>query len=109
LLGIDRKTARYVWTAIALLSFVWVLYLIRITLFIFVVALLFAYLLYPLVNVLERRLPGRSKVPALTVVYLALVGVLIAMGTVVGSRVAQEANALGARPQRFRSSPIPAP
>jgi predicted PurR-regulated permease PerM len=96
LLGIDRKAARYVWTAIVLLVFVWLLYLIRTTLFIFIVALLFAYLLYPVVNVLERRLPGRSKVPALTVVYLTLVGALIAVGMLVGSRIAEEANALGA-------------
>jgi len=44
------------------------LYLIRETLFIFFVALLFAYLLWPLVKLLDRRLPGRSKVLALTLV-----------------------------------------
>jgi len=52
-------------------------YRIRETLFIFVVALLFAYLLWPLVQYLDRRLPGRSKVLALTLVYLLLVGFLI--------------------------------
>ena len=75
-------------------SLVGLLYLIRETLFIFVVALLFAYLLWPLVKVLDRRLPGRSKVPALTLVYLALVGFLIVVGFAIGSRIVQQANSL---------------
>jgi predicted PurR-regulated permease PerM len=97
LLGLDAKAARYSWTAVFVFGVIWLLYLIRDTVFIFVVALLFAYLLWPLVNLLERRLPGRSKVPALTVVYLALVGILIVVGIVVGSHVVQEANALAAK------------
>ena len=56
------------------------IYLIRETLFIFAAALLFAYLLWPLVNYLDERLPGVSRVPALTIVYLSLVAVLIAIG-----------------------------
>jgi len=73
------------------------LYLIRETLFIFVGALLFAYLLWPLVELLDRRLPGRSKVPALTLVYLSIVGFLIVVGIALGSRVVQQANLLTAR------------
>ena len=49
LLGLDRGAARYTWTAVFILLAVGLLYLIRETLFIFVVALLFAYLLWPLV------------------------------------------------------------
>jgi predicted PurR-regulated permease PerM len=97
LLGLDRNAARYVWTAVFVLFAVYLLYLIRDTLFIFVVALLFAYLLWPLVNLLDRHLPGRSRTLALPFVYLALVGALIAIGIVVGSRVVQDANALAAR------------
>ncbi|MGD1105375.1 MAG: AI-2E family transporter [Terriglobia bacterium] len=97
MLGLDRHAARYTWTAVCVLLLVELLYLIRETLVIFVVALLFAYLLWPLVKVLDRRLPGRSKVPALTLVYLSLVGILIVMGIALGSRVVQQANALAAR------------
>ena len=61
LLGLDRNAARYTWTAVFILLLVGLLYLIRETLFIFVVALLFAYLLWPLVKLLDRRLPGRSR------------------------------------------------
>ena len=97
MLGLDRNAARYTWTAIFILLLVGLLYFIRETLFIFVVALLFAYLLWPLVKFLDRRLPGRSKVLALTLVYLALVGFLIVVGIAVGSRVVQQANALAVR------------
>jgi predicted PurR-regulated permease PerM len=97
LFGLDRRAARYTWTAVFILLLVGLLYLIRETLFIFVVALLFAYLLWPLVKLLDRRLPGRSKVLALTLVYLSLVGFLIVIGIAIGSRVVQQANALAAR------------
>ena len=45
LLGFDCGAARYTWTAVVVLLLVGLLYLLRETLFIFVVALLFAYLL----------------------------------------------------------------
>ena len=95
--GLDRHAARYTWTAVFIILLVGLLYLLRETLLIFVVALLFAYLLWPLVKLLDRRLPGRSKVLALTLVYLLLVGFLILIGIAIGSRVVQQANALAAR------------
>ncbi|MGO8816555.1 MAG: AI-2E family transporter [Terriglobia bacterium] len=113
MLGLDRNAARYTWTAVFVLLMVGLLYRIRETLFIFVVALLFAYLLWPLVKLLDRRLPGQSRALALTLVYLALVGVLIVVGFAIGSRVVQQANALATRlPElltRFQpTSPPPA-
>jgi predicted PurR-regulated permease PerM len=97
LLGLDRSAARYTWTVIFALLLVDLVYRIRETMFIFVVALLLAYLLWPLVNFLDRWLPGRSKVLALTLVYLALVGFLIFIGFAIGSRVVEQANALAVR------------
>lgn len=97
MLGIETRTARYAWTIILVLLLVGSLYLIRQTLFIFVVALLFAYLLWPLVNFLDRRLPGRSKIPSLTIVYLLLLSIIIGVGMEIGSRVAAQANALAGR------------
>ena len=97
MLGLNRTAARYTWTVVFVLLLVGLLYRLRETLFIFVVALLFAYLLWPLVRFLDRRLPGRSMVFALTLVYLALVGFLIVVGIAVGSRVVQQANALATR------------
>jgi predicted PurR-regulated permease PerM len=95
--GLDRRAASYTWTVLLILLLVAVVYLIRETLFVFALALLFSYLLWPLVHYLDRRLPGRSKLPALAIVYLSLVGLLILGGIAVGSRVLLEANALAAR------------
>jgi len=96
-LGLDRRTASYTWTVVFILLLLRVVYLIRETLFIFVVALLFAYLLWPLVKFLDRWLPGRSKALALGIVYLSLIGLLIVIGIAVGSRVVLQANALATR------------
>jgi predicted PurR-regulated permease PerM len=97
MLGLDLKVARYAWTVVLVILLIGLVYLIGQTLFIFTVALLFAYLLWPIVNFLDKRLPGRSKVPSLTIVYLALIAVLIVIGIEVGSRIVVQANAFGAR------------
>jgi len=97
MLGVDARVARYTWTVLLILLLAGVVYLIGQTLFIFVVALLFAYLLWPLVHFLDRRLPGRSKLPSLAIVYLALIGIFAVAGVEIGSRIVVQANALGAR------------
>ncbi len=97
MLGIDTRIARYTWTVLLIFLLVGMVYLIKQTLFIFVVALLFAYLLSPLVNFLDQRLPGRSKLPSLAIVYLALLGALVAIGVEIGTAVAAQAQALGSK------------
>ena len=51
MLGFDTRAARWTWTAVIVLLSVWIVYLLRSTLFLFILAVLFAYLLAPLVNV----------------------------------------------------------
>jgi predicted PurR-regulated permease PerM len=97
MLGLDLKVARYAWTVILVLLLIGLVYLIGQTLFIFIVAILFAYLLWPVVSFLDKRLPGRSKIPSLTIVYLALIAVLVVIGIEVGSRIVVQANAFGAK------------
>ena len=95
--GLDRRAASYTWTVLLILLLLAVVYLIRETLFVFSLALMFSYLLWPLVHFFDRRLPGRSRAPALAIVYLSLVGLLIMIGIAVGSRVALQANELAMR------------
>jgi len=97
MLGVDPRVARYTWTVLLILTLAGIVYLIGQTLFIFIVALLFSYFLWPLVNFLDQRLPGRSKLPSLGIVYLALIGILVVIGVEVGSRIAVQANALAIR------------
>src|SRR5471030_116794 len=96
--GIDRRAARYTFTAAAVLLLLWLVYLVRSTLFIFTLALLFAYLLSPLVNALDRLLPGkRTRTPALALAYVIFVAASVLVGMQIGSRVVAEANTLAKR------------
>jgi predicted PurR-regulated permease PerM len=97
MLGFEARDARYAWTVIWVILLFVLVYLIRETLFIFIVALLFAYLLWPLVHFLDHRLPGRSKLPSLAIVYLSLLGILIVVGVEIGTRIAAQANALSGK------------
>ncbi|MCU1261871.1 MAG: hypothetical protein JWO80_4756 [Bryobacterales bacterium] len=97
MLGLDSRAARYTWTAALVLLVLYTLYLLRDTLFLLVAALLLAYLLYPLVQLLDRWIPSRSRGPALAIVYLMLIGVLVLVGTELGSRAAEQAAALSQR------------
>ena len=97
MLGIEKKAARYTWTAALILLLVSCVYLIREAIIVFAVALLLTYLLYPLFTLLNRILPGRSRGPALALVYVILFGIVTLMVITVGSQVADEANSLAAR------------
>jgi predicted PurR-regulated permease PerM len=95
--GIDERVARYTWTIIAMLMVLAILDKIYDTVFAFIVAVLFAYLLSPIVEYLNRRLPGRSRVPALAIVYVVLVGLVIWGLFEVVTRALAEASVLAAK------------
>ena len=93
MLGIDRRAASYTFTAALILLLLSIVYLVRQTLFIFILALLFAYLLAPLVSLLDRFLPGnRTRAPALALAYIIFMGLVGFAGFEIGSRVADEAS-----------------
>ena len=111
MLGIDRQAARYTFTAALVLVLLYVIYLVRSTLFIFVLALLFAYLLSPLVNWLFRLLPwDRTRAPALALAYIIFIGVVVFLGIQIGTRVVQQAKELNDRlPKMMESWKTPSP
>jgi predicted PurR-regulated permease PerM len=94
MLGFDRKAARYVWTAALVLLLIYVVFLVRKTLFVFILAVLFAYLLSPLVNLLDKWLPTRTRTPALAGAYAIFVALAVLFGSQIASRVAEQAKAL---------------
>jgi len=109
MLGIDSRAARFAWTAALVCLLLYVIYLVRSTLLVFTLALLLAYLLYPLVNLLDRFLPGRTRTPALALAYLIFLGVLIAVGSQIGSRVVSQAAKLATDfPTRYENWQPPA-
>jgi predicted PurR-regulated permease PerM len=94
-LGIDPKAARITWTVFLLALLLAAAYAVRETLAVFVIALLFAYLLMPLVGFVERVTPRQvSPRIALAIVYLALVGAIVALALTLGSRLVNEASTL---------------
>ena len=111
MLGLDRRAARYAWTFVLVLLLIWLVYVVRTTLFVFILALLFAHLLSPLVDFLDRVLPSsRTRTPALGLTYVILVAVLTLIGIQVGTRVVDEANNLSQKlPQMLASWEKPAP
>jgi predicted PurR-regulated permease PerM len=105
-LGIDPKAARIAWTVFLVALLVATAFAVRETLAVFVIALLFAYLLAPLVGFVERMTPHSvSPRIALAIVYLALVGTVVTLGLTLGSRLAQEANTLATRLPALVSNP----
>jgi predicted PurR-regulated permease PerM len=95
MLAIDRRAASYVWTATVVIAGLYLIYLVRKTLFVFILALLFAYLLSPLVNLIERFLPGnRTRALSLALAYVVFVALAALLIAQVGSRVAEQAREL---------------
>ncbi|HVW07062.1 MAG TPA: AI-2E family transporter [Bryobacteraceae bacterium] len=74
------------------------IYAIRDTLFLFIVAMLFAYLLYPLVNRIGGRFHQRHRGAVLGLTYLLVLGILAAIAIGIGNKVADEASQLVAHP-----------
>jgi predicted PurR-regulated permease PerM len=93
MLGIDPRAARAAWTVFLVALLLAGLYSVRTVVLVFVLAILFAYSLSPIVNLIDRLLPGtRSRTYALAGVYTALIGLLILAGVLVGNQIAQEAS-----------------
>ena len=94
----DHKTARVVATLVVLAAAGAFLYAARHTLVIFLFAILFAYLLQPMVALTQRRIPflKGTRAGAILVVYLLLVLVAGVLSAMLGQRLVGEARHLAA-------------
>src|SRR3954470_16570237 len=91
----DAKAARVTFTVALMAGILFGLYTIRRTLFVFLVAIFLAYMVHPLVVVLERYRPRRapswvSPVAALVVV----IALVVLIGALAGPPIADEAGRL---------------
>lgn len=111
MLGLDTRAAKYTWTAVAVLLALYGAYLLRKTLFVFILSLLFAYLLHPLVSVLDRVLPrSRSRTPALALAYALVIALMALLGVQVGTRVVEQGQTLAKQfPALIQKWEMPAP
>ncbi len=79
MLEIDDRALRVVWTVFLFGLLLAVIYFIRDTILLFAVAIFFAYMLSPLLALVERFMPRRRNL-ALALVYIVLIGTLVAVG-----------------------------
>ena len=95
MLGIDRRAASVTWTVALVLLLLWLLYQVRSTLFLFVMAVLFAFMLAPLVNWLNRVLPGKRhwRQAGLVISYVLLVAAVAGAGVAIVTKVVEQAAA----------------
>lgn len=89
---LDTRTARILLTASLFALGLWFVYLARQTLFAFLFAIFFAYLMEPAVSRLEKLLRGRGR--AILVIYALLIFGLGMFVSFVGPRIAREAGRL---------------
>ena len=96
MLGLDQRSARATWTVVVVLLALGVAYLARQTIFIFILALFFAYMLTPVIDFIDRKLT-KGRVPKNLVValaYVVFIGALAGVGFIIGSVVAEQAASL---------------
>lgn len=108
MLGIDRRALSVVWTAFLFALVLIVIYETGRTLIVFAIAVIFAHLLAPIVNFIERRFPPRvPRVWSLLIVYVALLGVIVGVMIPLTSRISREAATFAAKvPDFLRSDPL---
>lgn len=93
--GIDARTARVVWTAALVIAGLYCVYLVRTTLLVMLIAVLFSYLIYPLFVLAQRWVGGRiPRTPLLGVVYLIVIAVVALVVMLFGNQVADQATTL---------------
>jgi predicted PurR-regulated permease PerM len=93
MLALDQRTLRISWTVFLFILLLLVVYQIRDTILVFAAAIFFAYMLSPIVGLIERFLPKRRTL-ALGLVYICLVGALVGLGFALIPTLASEASSL---------------
>jgi predicted PurR-regulated permease PerM len=93
MLGIDKRALQVSWTIFLFAFLLAVAFYIRETLVVFAVAVFFAYALSPIVTLVERFLPKRRAL-ALGIVYILLLGAIVALGFTIIPRLASQATSL---------------
>ena len=94
--ALDPRTLRVLWTVLVVVGTLGVLYLLRTVLLVLAFAVVFAYLIFPLVKLAERGLPKSGRRPiAIGVVYIVLVAGVSTVIALVGPPLGRELTALG--------------
>ncbi|MBC7415725.1 MAG: AI-2E family transporter [Herminiimonas sp.] len=106
MLGFDSRIARIVWTIFIVSLLLFLLYAARSTLLVVVFAIFFSYLVYPLIQLVERRRPARvPRTVSIALVFVVVITVLFIAGGMFGTKMVDEATRLGQKlPDLLNSS-----
>ena len=96
MLGMDERALRVIWTAFLFGLLLTIVYYIRDTILVFAAAIFFAYMLSPIVGLVERVMPKRRTL-ALGIVYVLLIGALTGLGFAIVPKLGAEATSLATR------------
>ena len=96
MLGVDRRAFRITWTVCLFALLLLLIYYIRETLLVFAAAIFLAYILAPIVSLVERFVLKRRGL-ALGIVYILLIGALVGLGFALVPKLASEATSLATR------------
>ncbi len=96
MLGIDERALRVVWTVFLFALLLFVVYYIRSTILLFAGSIFLAYMLSPIVGLVERFIPKRRNL-ALALVYITLIGLLVLLGFQLVPTLTAEATSLTTR------------
>ena len=94
--GIDARALRITWTIFLFGLLIAIVYYIRSTILLFSAAIFLAYMLSPIVALVEKFMPRRRNL-ALTIVYVSLVGLLVLIGFQLIPTLTGEATNLASR------------
>jgi predicted PurR-regulated permease PerM len=76
MLGIDGKAARTAWSYAAVAAVLWAFVVVRKTVLLFVLALIFAYVMYPVMELSQRVFRSRKRMPSMALP-LAVIALLL--------------------------------
>jgi predicted PurR-regulated permease PerM len=95
MLGFDVRAAKVVWTTALLLLLFYAIFLSSTTIVVVIFAIFFSYVIYPLVELLERRFPKRApRVLSIAVVFALVIAVAGTAVILFGAQVEEEAISL---------------
>ena len=108
MLGFDLRTARATWTVAVVALAIYATYSMRRTLFVFVLAVFFSYLLYPLVRRLKIHAPKRlSHTASTAIIFGLLLAAIAALLALIAPPIIDQASRLSEQlPQLLRGSNI---
>jgi len=108
MLELDGRVLRAVWTVFVFVLAIALIYLTRSVLVIFTLAIFLAHLIAPLVDRIDRLTPRRvSRTMVLAIVYLALIGIALAVLIPVGAKIGEQASTLASRlPEALKNDPL---